>query len=176
MKCIVDESEETNDLVKEYSLYSVSTNKKRQPLMIPVKIEDINLSMELDTSTSVSIISENTYKKWWSSKPLDKSAVVLRTYTGEILDVKGSMEVEVKYRTQQVQLPLLVVKGEGPSLFGRDWLQHIKLDSGEIHSLQEDPLEAILRQHEKLFQEGLGTMQGYKACFYVDDQNFVKPD
>ena len=114
VKCIVDESEETNDLVMEYSLYTVSTNKKPQPLMIPVKIEDINLSKKLDTGTSVSIISEKTYKKWWSSKPLAKSAVVLRTYTGEILDVKGSMEV----KKHNVQLPLLVVKGEGSSLFG----------------------------------------------------------
>ena len=83
------------------------------------------------------------------------------------------MEVEVKYISQEARLPLLVVTGEGPSLLGRDWFQQIQLDWREIHSLQQDPLDAILHQHEKVFQEGLGTMQGYKACFLVDDK--VKP-
>ena len=167
---IVEESEET---IKEYSLYNTSTGQKPKPMMIPVKIEDITLSMELDTGASVSIISEKTYKKWLSSKALQKSTVSLRTYTGEPLDVMGSMEVEVKYKSQEARLPLLVVTGEGPCLLGRDWLQQIQLDWREIHSLQQDPLDAILHQHEKLFQEGLGTMQGYKARFLVDDK--VKP-
>ena len=167
VKCIVEGSEET---FKEYSLYNTSTGQKPKPMMIPVKIEDITLSMELDTGASVSIISEKTYKKVLSSKALEKSTVSLRTYTGEPLDVMGSMEGEVKYKSQEARLPLLVVTGEGPSLLGRDWLQQIQLDWREIHSLQQDPLDAILHQHEKLFQEGLGTMQGYKARFLVDDK------
>ena len=167
VKCIVEESEEN---IKEYSLYNTSTSQKPKPMM---KTEDITLSMELDTGASVSIISEKTYKTLLSSKALEKSTVSLCTYTGEPLDVMGSMEVEVKYKSQEARMPLLLVTGEGPSLLGRDWLQQIQLDWREIHSLQDDPLEAILHQYEKLFQEGLGTMQGYKARFMVDDK--VKP-
>ena len=44
----------------------------------------------------------------------------------------------------------------------------------ELRSLGEfynyGPLDGILHQHEKLFQEGLRTMQGYKARFLVDDK------
>ena len=37
----------------------------------------------------------------------------------------GQVEVEVCYEEQQVKVPLLVVKGKGPSLFGQDWLTKI---------------------------------------------------
>ena len=60
--------------------------------------------MEFDTGASESIISEKTCKKWLSSKALEKSTISLRTYTDELLDVMGSMEVEVKYISQAAQL------------------------------------------------------------------------
>ena len=37
----------------------------------------------------------------------------------------------LKYQSQSCSLPLLVVGGEGPPLFGRDWLKHVKLDFGD---------------------------------------------
>ena len=46
-------------------------------------------------------------------------------------DVTKSTDGEdalVKYSGQEVTLPLLVVKGEGPSLLGRNWVEEIKLN------------------------------------------------
>ena len=40
----------------------------------------------------------------------------------------GTVDVVVKYGDQTAILPLLVVKGEGPSLLGRNWLAALKLD------------------------------------------------
>ena len=37
------------------------------------------------------------------------------------------MLVNVKYGRQQNQLPVYVVKGNGPSLLGRNWLQKITI-------------------------------------------------
>ena len=44
------------------------------------------------------------------------------------LPVLGTVHVEVTSNNQTANLPLVVVKEHGPSFFGRDWLQHIKLD------------------------------------------------
>ena len=71
----------------------------------------ITLSIELDIGASVSIISKKTYKKWLSSKTLEMSTVLLRTYTGESLDEIGSMKLEVKYKSQEARFPLLIVTG-----------------------------------------------------------------
>ena len=42
----------------------------------------------------------------------------LKTYSGELLDTLGSLDITVKYGEQQSQLLLVVVKGNGPNLFG----------------------------------------------------------
>ena len=45
----------------------------------------------------------------------------------------GSVEVDVAYQGQTAQLPLVVVKGGGPTLMGRNWLNKIVLNWNEIH-------------------------------------------
>ena len=40
--------------------------------------------------------------------------------------------VKVQHCNQEATLPLLVVEGTGPSLFGRNWIHAIKLDWGDI--------------------------------------------
>ena len=128
-------------------------------------IDGVAVSMELDTGASVSLVSEKMFRHLWPSKVLQKSSAVLRTYTGQPLQLVGSVNVSVSYKSQQAQLSLLVVMGDGPSLFGRDWLESITLDWSEIHSLQTDPLHSLLEQHTQLFQATLGTMKGFKAKF-----------
>ncbi len=64
-----------------------------------------------------------------------------------------------RYQDQSVQnLPLMVVVGSGPCLFGRDWLTHIRLDWKQINRLSNDsPLQKVLEKYPAVFQEGLGT-------------------
>lgn len=38
----------------------------------------------------------------------------------------------VRYGEQQCKGTLIVVKGDGPSLLGRDWLQDVKIDRYKI--------------------------------------------
>ena len=74
--------------------------------------------MEVDTGAAVSLVSEKTYQSLFPERRLQPSKACLRTYSGESITVMGQTEVEVRYEEQRVRLPLLVVKGEGPSLFG----------------------------------------------------------
>ena len=55
--------------------------------------------MEVDTGTSLSLISEMTYKKHWESDALpelQQTPVKLRTYTGEEISVLGHINVKVQ--------------------------------------------------------------------------------
>ena len=45
-----------------------------------------------------------------------------------ILAMNGQADVKITYKSQVVIMPLVVVKGQGPILFDRNWLQKIKLD------------------------------------------------
>ena len=72
---------------------------------------------------------------------------MLKTFSGEYPETLGNINVSVRNDDQQVTLPLVVIKGKGLSLFGKNSLEKIKLDWPEIHKLQEDPVGTILRQH-----------------------------
>ena len=73
-------------------------------------------------------LSEHTFKSKWPDTPLQSSSVKLRTYFNESLQVLGQFEVKAQYNRQTLQLPLIVVKGKGPTLFRRDWLSQIRFD------------------------------------------------
>ena len=77
------------------------------------------------------------------------STVKLRTYTGEEIGVLGCISVNVHSNEQEAQLPLLVVKGKGPSLLGSNWLTKLRLNWQEIFSVRMNhSLESLLKQHE----------------------------
>ena len=59
-------------------------------------------------------------------------------------------------------MELLVVKGDGPSLMGRDWLQQITLDWHSLHQIQANhnaALESLLAKHQDVFADGLGKVK-----------------
>ena len=182
--CIEDATEDNTDDTT-YNLFAVTEQQTAAPpLMVEMKINQASLSMEIDTGASVSLISQETYKKLWPTpqRPrLQPSARKLRTYTGAELDVQGSLTVDVTYGSQQHTLPLLVVAGTGPSLLGRDWLLKIQLDWRTLHLLRAAPptqLQAILNRHSEVFKEELGCMKGVTATIVIDPQaqpRFCKP-
>ena len=59
----------------------------------------------------------------------------LCTYSGEPISIFRSLNVVVSYKHHLSQEPCLVVEGSGPSLLGRNWLDHIKLDWCEINQV-----------------------------------------
>ena len=93
---------------EDYSMYNV-TGSPVQPLKVTVIANSANLEMEVDTAASTSIISEQTYNQLWSQdrRPtLQPTAVKLRTYSGEQLNIKSVIKVKVQYNGQSESLPL----------------------------------------------------------------------
>ena len=60
--------------------------------------------------------------------PLKDTSLKLHTYTGESVKLMEFSYVTVQYQGQSKELPIYVVKNEGPTLFGREWLESIHLD------------------------------------------------
>ena len=59
------------------------------------------LKMEVDTGAAVSIISQKTWQEVFPLLPIEKSNVVLTTYSSERLKTLGRCTVNVSYRSQQ---------------------------------------------------------------------------
>ena len=126
--------------------------------------------MEVDTGAAVSIISDKTRQDKFPHLKLWKSRLVLKTYTDEPMHIMGQLKVHVTHNMQMVPLILVVVAGEGPSLFGRNWLKYIQLDWKRIATvhIKSPNLEMLLQKYEDLFKEELGTIQPQKATLHVE--------
>ena len=83
--------------------------------------------MEVDTGASESLISETLYYKLWPGRGLKRTSIRLQTYSKEPIVVVGTTDVHVAYEGQTATLPLVVVRGDGPTLMGRNWLGHIRV-------------------------------------------------
>ena len=123
-----------------YEVFSVGTKSSDAPIIVDVTIDKIPVRMEVDTGTSRSIMSES---KFTSIYPLRKAPELrpvstdLRTYTREVVPVVGSANVTVGYGNSTHVLPLLIVRGEGPTLLGRNWLRIIiRLNWSDVNSLK----------------------------------------
>ena len=132
------------------------------------------LKLEIYRGAAVSTISKLTYNTLWSyndAPPLELVAIILRTYTGEEVKAVGRVNIEVEHREERKRHSLIVAHWSGPSLLGRNWLSELKLDWRDIYrvnKLNASKLLAILTDHEIVFWDELGTIEGEKARLLID--------
>ena len=162
---ITDNSDDDN----EYNLYRVSSGSTK-PLLVTVKLNSVDTEMEVDTGASVSIRSEKFQQfRGSASVILQPSKAKLFTYTGEAIGVLGSTKVTVEHNQQVATLPLIVTKGTGPCLLGRNWLAKLQLDWQQIFSVRTGrTLQTVLDKYPNVFNDDLGTVKGLKAKIHVD--------
>ena len=157
----------------EYSLFHFHPEGSL-PFTVQISVNKSLLTMEVDTGATLSLISQATYRKLWTkgdAPPLHRTEARLKSYAGEPIAVEGSINVDVKYLDQYASLPLLVVTGDGPSLLGRDWLKHFKLDWSQLNSVKRDhdaSIQQLLDRHPALFKDELGKLEGETAKIYID--------
>jgi len=155
-----------------YSLYSLDQNSpNRNTYAIEMKINGKSCMMELDTAADFSIMSKSEYLEKFADKLLTPSQVTLKTYTGEVLRVLGEMHCDIVYRVKQYSLPILVANYDAkPTLLGKNWPGHIKLEWGEVFCIPKgDALDAdsqlndLLSKHSELFTESYEGEKGLEA-------------
>ena len=156
----------------EYFLHNLG-EKSSHPIMVSILANGTPLEMEVDTGADISIISDETRKALFPTQKVYKSDLILKTYTGEPIQIIGNLHMQVHYGEQFAKLVLVVVEGNGPSLLGRNWLKYLRLDWSQIaqmHATRLKSLNSVLDEHKALFEDGLGTIEPYRATLQL------KPD
>ena len=177
------EADQTSDSPEE-SLFVIH-NKSSPPYKAELQVNGKSLSMEVDTGAAVSLAPESAIASLLSSTTLQPTSIILKTYTGEQIPVKGTLSVDVKYGQQHHKnLKLLVVSGSGPCLMGRDWLKVVRLDWRKIGKVSatsasiESRVAALQEQYQEVFSETLGTITPFQAKLSVmpgAQPKFFKP-
>ncbi|XP_039543047.1 uncharacterized protein K02A2.6-like [Pimephales promelas] len=169
----VSDNNDSDEFEETFTLACVQTDalKKVKPLTVELIVNGRLINFEIDTGCSVSLMSEEMYKVIWKDSEAPKlrlTKIKLRTYTGEPLGIVGVADVEVKYQQQEKIMPLVIVKGTGPCLLGRSWLEELQMQWSEIKLVQSEmTLQQVLFQHAEVFKEELGTLRGATATLHV---------
>ena len=138
---------------------------------VKLNVNGSDLPFTIDTAASVTIIGENTYRRFFKNLPCVPSAVKLFSYSGQEIPTIGEISVDVKYKQTEKNLKLVVAKGKKVSLLGRNWLKQIKLDWKEVFSVKQNhqrKLDDLLKKYAEVF-EGDGTIKGFKAEIHMKE-------
>lgn len=116
------EDSESDEDKETWPIFSIKA-KGQKEIKVSLLIEEVTQTMELDTGSPVSLISEKDFRvKFKDKMKLRDTSTILKTYTGVHLPVLGETDVHVSYEGQRKLLTLLIVEGDGPALFGKNWL------------------------------------------------------
>ena len=166
----------------DWPMFTVSDSRgKCKEFIVPVTIDGKTVDMELDTGASVTIIPESVWTDVLASKPVERTDIKLRSYSGHEISVIGETKVQVAYRDQKAVLPVVITGSDGPVLMGRDWLSVLKLDWGQVKQISLEPvdkLDQLRTKYSSLFDSNLGTIKGVTAHLKIKENavlQFFKP-
>jgi len=94
--------------------------------------------------------------------------MALKTYTGEPMQISGEALITVRFLDQDPQeLPLVVIKGKGPNLLGKNWLYRFQLDWRSIKTilLGKEPLDSLLQDYSSVFTDKSGVIEPFKVRY-----------
>lgn len=169
--CTAAQSKRTNavecsDEDSEHEVYYF-VNMTHSSFDVNIQVEGKPLNMLIDTGAAVSVVPEHVYDSHFAHITCQPTRVKLRTYTGEQMVLKGQCEVSVVYKDQNMMLPVVVVKDNGrklPALLGRNWLERLKLDWGEVGQVTaEDRVVSLQKRYPAVFSQTLGTVKNFDA-------------
>lgn len=157
----------SHDSVDPFSTSLYNLGSGSNGIEVPVKLNGTPLFMELDTGAGVSFISSETYTRHFKDTPPVHPTLACTLTQDTQVKVSGQLEVHLTYQDQSADVPLKVVEGSGPSLFGRDWLSHVKLDWKKICSIclsdtglpqdVKSRLHTVIQSYPEVLRPGLGT-------------------
>ncbi|XP_055350040.1 uncharacterized protein K02A2.6-like [Paramacrobiotus metropolitanus] len=145
-------------------------------IFVPLTMNGKNVPMELDTGSSVTIMSKLTWRRVGAPK-LRKADEVLHSFTGHQIPLMGTVEVQVQHRGVMKTLKALVTE-RGCSIIGRDWISQLELSALSLKQLQQGnvctvteklKLAHVLQKHKAVFRDELGCCKNFKAHLYLKE-------
>ncbi|XP_049883119.1 uncharacterized protein LOC126378773 [Pectinophora gossypiella] len=154
-------------------IYTVQTTSRIPPFEIRVLMAGEPVTLQVDTGACYTLINEHTWRqlqpRLLPPRRLDAAPLLLRTWTNAPVHLLGRTVLPVRYKDIDYELSLLVAKGSGPNLLGRDWLMHlgITMNINFVSNGDYAELENIIATHHEVFKDGLGTYRGDPVAIHL---------
>ncbi|CAK1587556.1 unnamed protein product [Parnassius mnemosyne] len=153
-------------------VYCVHTNSRVPPYEVELSLAGVPIHMQVDTGASFSLINEQTWHilhSQLSDAVLQPIAISLRTWTETPVKLLGQITLPVCYKNISKDLCVIVAKGNGPNLLGRDWLNplNITMNVNYVSSAELLEMDSVLLKHKEVFKDGLGTYRGHPVTIHI---------
>lgn len=137
---------------------------------VTVTINGLPCEMEVDSGAKTTIIDEATFNRLYpKSKPgICRPPYMLKDYNQQTVKTVGLCQVQVSYGSFAGKLPLVVAKGQRPSLLGRSWFQPLGISVNGLHQVTTVMINEVLEKFKDVFSEELGTFKGMPVSFHID--------
>ncbi|XP_067951899.1 uncharacterized protein [Watersipora subatra] len=150
---------------------TLSKEHSHPPIMLDTLINGIPVKMELDTGAGVSTMPYHIYKKIKGSSELQPTSTTLKPYGAtQSIKPKGVIYPTVHFSKQESKARMFVLdksEGEQVPLFGREWLNHFKLNWSEIKANRVEAtaqlMDTLVAKYPSLFKQTLGEMKKVEA-------------
>jgi hypothetical protein len=128
----------------QVTLVNAAQGDQRSNIRVNVQLNDRPCHMDLDTGASESIMPWYQFSSLgFSEADLAPSNHRFRSYTKEIIPLRGVAQIQVSFANQKHQLPLYVVNQAGPALFGMSWVNKFGLQAIVNHVETADTVSLI---------------------------------
>ncbi|XP_026529758.1 uncharacterized protein K02A2.6-like, partial [Notechis scutatus] len=170
-----DETKKPTTTTHHEDIESLSEDKEEEEdIRVEVAIENRPCLMEVDSGSSLSMVSWKTLKQLIPAirrQDLRTQKIVLRDYQGNTIPVVGVSQVQVSFKNRAVSLPLTVVDGDRPSLLGLQWFAPLGIEVAGIHQAGSDDWEeSIVQEFHDVFSDKLGKYKGTPISFSLNPE------
>ena len=150
-------------------IFNTSSTENEKKFYQTPTIGNVDVKMEIDSGSPVTIISENNLHRFKINAKLRHTNTRFRTYTGQIFQPLGIAMVNVQLNDFKARLPLYVVQNEANTIMGRSWMRALGLDivsikniSGNNESLALKFKNDILAEFSDVFSKVIGCIPDVK--------------
>ncbi|XP_026574490.1 uncharacterized protein K02A2.6-like, partial [Pseudonaja textilis] len=142
---------------------------QKRKIRVKVTIENKPCIMEVDSGSSLSMVSWKTLKQLIPNirrQDLSSQRLILKDYQGNRIPVAGTRHFQVSFKGHNAILPLTIVDRDRPSLLGLQWFAPLGIRMAGIHHTEDDDWEAALvHDFREVFNESLGKYKGSPISF-----------
>lgn len=168
----VNHAEEVQSEAQLNGIYKVEGANTRVPAYkLRVLLNDVPVDMEVDSGAAFSLVNERT---WARLQPRAAAAprpmhTRLRTWNNSQVSVIGQATVSVMYKDIKTELYVIVARGSGPNLLGRDWFEplEISIKLNKILDIDLSATNALLTKYGEVFKDELGTYRGDPVAIHL---------
>ncbi|CAF2519215.1 unnamed protein product [Rotaria sp. Silwood2] len=109
-------------------------NIDEDPIQIPIQIDGLYVTFELDTGSPITIINEHIRKKMGKPK-LTPVKSIYSSFTGHSIHLKGEKMVKMIYNGQSSRLKILVGGRNRNNIVGHNWINSLHLNRIKLNDM-----------------------------------------